>query len=76
LIWDRSGGDGEENDYSALMVMAFLVVGSSTVLEVVSWRGKQLGKDAVSTDHKREEQRDSNIMLKHNRIRSMQLIKY
>jgi hypothetical protein len=56
LIWNGSGGDGEEeNDYSALVVMAFLEVGSSTVLEVVSWRGKQLGKDAVSTDHKREE---------------------
>lgn len=37
LIWNGSGGDGEEeNDYSALVVMAFLVVGSSTVLEVVS----------------------------------------
>jgi hypothetical protein len=43
LLWNGSEGVGEEgNDYSdAAVVVAFLVVGSSTALEVVSWRGKR-----------------------------------
>jgi hypothetical protein len=38
LLWNGSeGGDEEGNDYSdAAVVVAFLVVGSSTALEVVS----------------------------------------